>query len=325
MPTIDAVSLDSTNAEEASRFFSNVYGNTRIEPVARDKFALSVSSCVIDGVSAFSLFSPTGMGLSSFFDGYCLAFAPDSGMIAGAGAAAGMEASRGIVLDCGTGVHRRFPENFSAAGMTFTVGEVNRALSQLLDGPVSDRLCFKASLARRPHAYALIREIASTIRAGFSGDAPLKAAPLAAANLKDAALNLLLQSVPHSYSERLTAGDALPSPRHVRRAIDFMQANMARPIALADVVRASGASARSLQSSFRRFKESTPMNYLRQLRLNAVRVQLLDVRSRDSIASIAQRWGFTHIGSFSSAYQQAFGELPSETYRARAHGGGAGD
>ncbi|MDB5805209.1 MAG: transcriptional regulator, AraC family [Betaproteobacteria bacterium] len=323
MPTIDAVSLDSTNAEEASRFFSKVYGNTRVEPGAGGHFAISVSSCVIDGVSAFSLSSSTGMGLNSFFDGYCLAFSSDSGAI-DCGPAAAMDASRGVVLDLGSGAQPRLPENFSAVGMTFTIGEVNRALSQLLDGPVSDRLCFKPP-ARRAHAYALIREIASTIREGLSGDAPLKASPLAAAHLKDAALNLLLQSVPHSYSERLKAGDTQPSPRHVRRAIDFMHANIARPIALADVVRASGASARSLQSGFRRFKESTPMNYLRQLRLNAVRAQLLDARSRDSIASIAQRWGFTHIGSFSSAYQQAFGELPSETYRTRAHGGGPGD
>jgi AraC-like DNA-binding protein len=311
-----------------------MYGNTRIEPGAGSRFAIAFDTCLIDGISSFSLASPTGMELESTFDGYSLSFSPEGsaiacGAIAGlharGAAAVGAEAGLGVIVDWRAGAHPRFAENFAAVGMTFAVGEVNRALSQLLDGPVSDRLRFKAMPPRRPHAYALIREIAATIREGFAGDAPLKGAPLAAAHLKDAALNLLLQHVPHSYTERLRGGDALPSPRHVRRAIDFMQANIARPIALADIVRASGASARSLQSGFRSFKKSTPMNYLRQLRLNAVRAALLDARSRDSIASIAQRWGFTHVGSFSSAYQQAFGELPSETYRARARDGGAGD
>lgn len=317
MPTIDSTSFHSTSVDEASRFFSENYGRTRIEAPAEGDFAIAVSSGLVDGMSSFSLVSPSGMGFTTAFDGYSVAFALESGLVrceADADAAT-------VIVDWRNAPRIWLGRNFSAVGLTFTVGEINRALSLLLDGPVSERLRFDAVPARRPVVYALLGAIAATIREGFDGEAPLKHSPVAAAHLKDAALNLLLQGMPHNYTARLAAGDSQPSPRHVRRAIEFMQANIARPIALADIVQASGASARSLQAGFRRFKESTPMNYLRQLRLGAVRAELLDARSRDSIASIAQRWGFTHIGSFSAAYQQAYGELPSETYRARASGG----
>ncbi|HEY4373226.1 MAG TPA: AraC family transcriptional regulator [Burkholderiales bacterium] len=317
MPTIDTVSLHSTNVDEASNFFSDLYGQTRVEASSDGDFAIAVSSCFIDGMSSFSLFCENGMELRSSFDGYSVAFALDSNLIRCGGTEAAMDEV--AVVDWYVTPQVGLARNFSAAGLTFTVGEVNRALSLLLDGPVSERLRFKLLPARHPPAHALLGSIAAAVREGCGGEAPLKQAPAAAAHLKDAALNLLLQSLPHNYTARLQAGDSLPSPRHVRRAIDFMHANIARPIALADIVLASGASARSLQAGFRRFKGSTPMNYLRQLRLNAVRAELLDPASRDSIASIAQRWGFTHIGSFSAAYQQAYGELPSETYRARAH------
>ncbi|WP_431025429.1 helix-turn-helix domain-containing protein [Halomonas sp. H5] len=44
---------------------------------------------------------------------------------------------------------------------------------------------------------------------------------------------------------------------------------------------------------------------------------LLTKEGTASITEIAMGWGFTHMGRFSLAYRQAFGESPSETRRGK--------
>jgi hypothetical protein len=56
----------------------------------------------------------------------------------------------------------------------------------------------------------------------------------------------------------------LPAP--VRRAMDFIEANAAGSITLADIAAAAGTSPRSLQYAFRRYHGSTPTRYLAGIR-----------------------------------------------------------
>ena len=57
-----------------------------------------------------------------------------------------------------------------------------------------------------------------------------------------------------------------------------------------------------------------PVAYLKYLRLNHVRRQLMlaDTQLGD-IGNVAARWGFWHMSRFASEYRKLFGELPSET------------
>ncbi|MDM0078422.1 helix-turn-helix domain-containing protein [Variovorax sp. J2P1-59] len=78
-------------------------------------------------------------------------------------------------------------------------------------------------------------------------------------------------------------------------------------------------SRRTLQDSFRQVADSTPVHYLRCVRLNAVRRQLMSTRAADlSIAQAAEDRGFNHLGHFAERYKTLFGELPSQTMRAGA-------
>jgi transcriptional regulator GlxA family with amidase domain len=75
-------------------------------------------------------------------------------------------------------------------------------------------------------------------------------------------------------------------------------------------------SARSLQQGFRRSLHTTPMAYLRLVRLEKVRDDLsLSAPASVTVTEIATRWGFVHLGRFAAAYRAAFGEPPSETLR----------
>jgi transcriptional regulator GlxA family with amidase domain len=55
------------------------------------------------------------------------------------------------------------------------------------------------------------------------------------------------------------------------------------------------------------------MHYCRELRVAAVRQELLHPNAQTSVTDTALKWGFNHLGRFSSYYAQRFGQLPSET------------
>ena len=75
-------------------------------------------------------------------------------------------------------------------------------------------------------------------------------------------------------------------------------------------------SRRTVQNSFRNVAETTPLHYLRSLRLNGVRRELTStVPTKVSIGDAAARWGFFHLSHFAADYQELFGELPSQTRR----------
>ncbi|WP_439694331.1 helix-turn-helix domain-containing protein [Curtobacterium sp. SP.BCo] len=102
------------------------------------------------------------------------------------------------------------------------------------------------------------------------------------------------------------------------RAKAFMYAHFDRSLAATDIAVAAEVSVRTLQEAFQRQEGSTPMGYLRDLRLEKARLglQLADARET-SVAAVAQSCGFRHMGRFSGAYFSTYGEYPGDTLRGR--------
>ena len=61
-------------------------------------------------------------------------------------------------------------------------------------------------------------------------------------------------------------------------------------------------------------RDTTPMNALRALRLDAARQRLLDGACAN-VTEAALAVGFGHLGRFSEYYKERFGELPRQTLR----------
>ncbi|ROQ52656.1 AraC-like protein [Rathayibacter sp. PhB152] len=123
----------------------------------------------------------------------------------------------------------------------------------------------------------------------------------------------LLDTFPH-VGLRLVTPIPPPSGHRLRTAIEYLHAHAHLPVHLDEVAAAAGLSLRGLQSAFRRELDVTPLEYLRRIRLDRVRTELrLYDAGTVTVADVARRWGFTHLGRFSASYEQRFGEYPRST------------
>ncbi|MFJ9644092.1 helix-turn-helix domain-containing protein [Streptomyces sp. NPDC101206] len=74
----------------------------------------------------------------------------------------------------------------------------------------------------------------------------------------------------------------------------------------------------ALQYAFARHAATTPLAYLRRVRLAPVHAELTAAAPADggvTVTEVAARWGFTHAGRFAAAYRNAYGASPSQTLR----------
>jgi AraC-like DNA-binding protein len=105
--------------------------------------------------------------------------------------------------------------------------------------------------------------------------------------------------------------------RALARACEYIDEHASESPTIESVCGAAGVSWRTLNYAFRDRFGVTPKQYLQMVRLRRARRELIGSDPRSTIAEIAGRWGFWHMGQFAHDYRRHFGELPSETQRGR--------
>jgi AraC-like DNA-binding protein len=102
----------------------------------------------------------------------------------------------------------------------------------------------------------------------------------------------------------------------VRRAEEYMRANLSEPIMLHEICAAAKASERTVEYGFREMYGVGAKKFLQRLRLNRARRLFRTMGKQSlSIQDVAAASGFWHMGHFSTHYRHLFGETPSETVR----------
>jgi AraC-like DNA-binding protein len=101
----------------------------------------------------------------------------------------------------------------------------------------------------------------------------------------------------------------------VRRATAFIEQHPDEDISVADIAAAANVSIRAVQFAFRRQLDTTPMAYLRTVRLDHAHHDLLatDPSRGDTVTGIAARWGFYSNSRFATRYRRAYGVSPRDT------------
>ncbi len=139
---------------------------------------------------------------------------------------------------------------------------------------------------------------------------------LMVANIEQLVVSTLVSAHSHDMRPSKTARCTAVLPRHVKRVQEYLRANAGEPITADQMALLAGVSLRSLYAGFKDYCGVSPMQYLRTLRLDGARTALLS-EPDSNIASVALRWGFGHLGRFSSEYKLRFGESPSQSVRRR--------
>lgn len=132
-------------------------------------------------------------------------------------------------------------------------------------------------------------------------------------HLEKLLINGLLYLQNHDYRDALLSPEPPARPRTVKRVIDLIETNPEVNYTISDLARHAGVGARRLQISFQEAVRTSPIGYLRKVKLEHARQDLLS--GDDSVMTVAYRWGFNHAGRFSTYYRQTYGESPSDTAR----------
>jgi AraC-like DNA-binding protein len=130
-------------------------------------------------------------------------------------------------------------------------------------------------------------------------------------------VHTLLGQLPHNQMHRLRVRLPDVAPRAVRRAREYIEAHLAEAISINDIAAAGGLCVRSMQAAFLRHLGDSPMAFLRERRLEAVRRDLRAAPPGTTVTEVALRYGFCHLGRFARSYARRFGEAPSHTLAGR--------
>jgi len=210
----------------------------------------------------------------------------------------------------------RLHEQRSHIGIAFSRKAVIRQLSEFLEMPVIHDLDLAAECDMRSPAGAKLVAYGQLLWEMLAGGPPDNILARSTEYFFRTIMVAMLESMPHRYSALLERPVSPAMPRQVKRAIDYMVANLANPISVEDIAQSAGVGVRALQVAFQQFRETTPLNHLRQLRLESVRRELIAVKHQPvSISDVARNSGFTHMGRFSLLYRETFGEMPTETLK----------
>jgi len=137
--------------------------------------------------------------------------------------------------------------------------------------------------------------------------------------------DLIKVDVPHLLAQALMTAETkivkiVPDKRSriLKLAIDYIKNTPHDKVSMSQFCSDNDINIRSLQRAFIDQYGTPPKSYAKAYHLNSVYKKLLQSNTKTNrIADIASRHGFWHMSQFASDYRRHFGELPSETLKAR--------
>ncbi|MEV0396543.1 AraC family transcriptional regulator [Polymorphospora rubra] len=193
---------------------------------------------------------------------------------------------------------------------------VEAALSALLDRPVRGPLNLGNHIDMDAGAGLSWARLAILIRDEFHNGGSVVGHPLISGQVVESMIRGLLLATDHRYRDELDQPAPPSRPRTVKRAMEAIDANPAHGFTSGELADIAGASVRSLQEGFRRHLGQSPMAYLKSVRLAQAHEDLRRAEPGETtVADVAHRWGWGHLGRFAAAYRARYDVPPSTTLR----------
>ncbi|MFC5721308.1 AraC family transcriptional regulator [Streptomyces gamaensis] len=217
--------------------------------------------------------------------------------------------------------YRSFRVHWSPGARMTTVRLARETVEQAaadalgLDGPIRARFSLGGTLSKA--AARSWAGVSAVVHREVLGEGVARSSPLIASQLTQLTAATLMQThrlVTDGVDAQRTGVVAHPA---VRRAMAVAEARADEPLTLRDLALAARVSPRALQEAFRRHLGTTPLGYLREVRLGRAHEELAAARGDGdvTVSQVAYRWGFNNLGRFAAYYQQRYGHSPSSTLR----------
>ncbi len=186
--------------------------------------------------------------------------------------------------------------------------------AQHLGHPLREPLEFRLGFEMSSRGGVSWQALVSWLVSEFEQGAPMLGSSLVSAQVEHLLVTTLLMAQPNNYRDELLNPAPSIAPRHVRRVEEYIQAHADEDLTIGDLAACAKVSTSALFAGFREFRSTTPMAYLKSVRMQRVRDELRDPASAEkTVTAIAVRWGFNHLGHFAADYKNRFGECPSRT------------
>jgi AraC-like DNA-binding protein len=213
-------------------------------------------------------------------------------------------------------VQVRTNENWHVFGTRFSSGAIQVELSHLLGRDIVRPVDFDPMVNFDHGAGRIIKRMLVRLyeKAG-QHESELAESGLGMRQIEQSLITLILEGLRHNYSKFVNGPERSIAPWQVRTVEEFILENADQPLSLGDLAVVGGVSGRSLQYTFRRHRGCSPMEFLRQIRLERVRNELLHATRGTTVTSAAMRWGFLHLSRFAAEFRAKFNESPSATLR----------
>jgi AraC-like DNA-binding protein len=204
-------------------------------------------------------------------------------------------------------------------GLLRTPIETVAELAAQSTGTDPGRFQFLGTRPVSPAMAAHWRSMATFVHRRLSDDDSAILHPLVLAQTESIVAAALLSVFPNT---TLTLAHPAPEgqvgPAALRRAVAYIDAHAGQPLTVGTIAASVGIGPRALQRAFARHRDTTPMGYVRRVRLENAHRELrrADPGSGQIVTRIARRWGFAKPARFAADYQRAYGVSPHQTLRA---------
>ncbi len=210
---------------------------------------------------------------------------------------------------------------FAAFAMSFPETQLVAIAERLGHPDLFDQLCTEEAIdatvsVHLPRLHALLRQAFLDPDASLRNTKPMRSLDLFENSVAEELIMLLVDArcEPSRVSLRSRS-------RAVKAAMSFILQNAGERLTVSQVCEASGTSWRTLDRAFKEKLGTTPKACINKARLQGARRDLKGAAPTASVADIANKWGFWHLGDFAMNYRREFDELPSETLGKQGRGG----
>jgi AraC-like DNA-binding protein len=207
-------------------------------------------------------------------------------------------------------LHIKIPSAVSRQSITIDSAELARHFARMTGEPLVGDIVFDAGINLTHGVEGILRSMCNLLtETANNGPLGVHVTPL-----EEALFSTLLFCQPHNHLNIVLRRPALAGSGDVKRVLDYVDANLAEPLTLADLIAVANVPGRTLNEHFRKFTGLAPMAYVRRERLKKAR-QMLAASLTESVTEAALACGFFHLGRFAAEYRHIFGETPLETLK----------